>query len=96
MRAHIAVIAVALSFPAYAQNAPKCGPVAEIQKALKDKFNETLTSYGVVNERAVIEVYLSPDGKTWTILALGADGRACFLSAGKDWVSEQPATGKGT
>lgn len=96
MRIALGIALVALSLPAYAQQGTQCGPFAEMQKALKERFNETPAGYGQVNERAVIELFTSPDGGTWTILAIGADGKACFLSAGKDWVFEPMEPGKGT
>ncbi len=27
----------------------------------------------------------APDGKTFTILVIGRDGRACAIAVGKDW-----------
>lgn len=93
----ILVLALSLAaIPANAQNSPQCGPIAEVARQLKDKYSETPLSYGLINGRVVLELYVSPDGKTWTILAVGTDGKACFMSAGKDWVTEPKDEGKGT
>ena len=40
---------------------------------------------GIVNDKAVMIVFVSPDGATWTLAALGTDGKACLVASGVDW-----------
>ena len=68
--------------PALADTA--CGPRAEIVAKLAQEFKESQQAVGLVNENAVLEVFVSGNG-TWTIIATGTDGKSCLLSAGKDW-----------
>jgi hypothetical protein len=64
--------------------APPCGEREEIVKKLSEEFKESPQSVGVVNQSAVIEVFVSENG-TWTIIASGTDGKSCVLSAGEGW-----------
>lgn len=61
-----------------------CGPRAEVIAKLAQDFDEAQEAVGVVNDRAVIELYVSGAG-TWTLIASGTDGISCIVSAGKDW-----------
>lgn len=61
-----------------------CGPRAQIVDKLAHQFKESQQAVGLVNDKAVLEIYVSSQG-TWTIIATGTDGNSCLLSAGKDW-----------
>jgi hypothetical protein len=78
-----ALCAATLSGPsAFAEEA--CAPRAEIVAKLAQDFRERQEAVGLVNDQAVLEVFVSANG-TWTILASGTDGTSCVLSAGQDW-----------
>jgi hypothetical protein len=64
--------------------APPCGTRDEIVKKLSEEFKEAPQSVGVVNQDAVVEVFVSENG-TWTIIASGTDGKSCVLSSGEGW-----------
>ena len=61
-----------------------CAPRAEIVQKLANDFKEQQQAVGMVNEQAVLEVFVSGKG-TWTIIATGTDGNSCVISAGQDW-----------
>ncbi len=63
-----------------------CGERDRLVGELEQHFNETVTAIGVVDERAVVEVFVSDSG-SWTIVATGTDGLSCILSAGEGWES---------
>lgn len=63
-----------------------CGARNEIVQKLSTQFKEAPQSVGVVDQSAVLEVFVS-DAGTWTILATGTDGNSCILSAGDGWQS---------
>lgn len=81
-----------LSSAAFAAPAPDasaetmCGNRNDIVAKLSQYYNENPEAVGLVNNGAVIEVFVSNVG-TWTILATGTDGRSCVLSAGEGWDS---------
>jgi hypothetical protein len=77
--------ATALAAPAaLAQQQTACGPRGKIVNKLSTEFNEHQQAVGYVNQKAILEVFVSAKG-TWTIIASGTDGNSCLLSAGKDW-----------
>src|SRR4051812_25310972 len=69
---------------ALAQQQNVCGPRAQIVDKLSNEFKEHQQALGYVNDKAVLEIFVSAKG-TWTIIATGTDGNSCLLSAGKDW-----------
>ena len=69
---------------AMAQGAPPCMAFAEIAKALK-KWNEVPISTGLVNEGAIVILFASPGGASWTFAVRKANGEVCFLAAGTNW-----------
>jgi hypothetical protein len=82
--AMLSIPAVLAPGAASAQQA--CAPRGQIVAKLAQDFREHQQAVGVVNEQAVLEVYVSGAG-TWTIIATGTDGNSCVVSAGKDWDS---------
>ena len=89
---------ILLSAPAaLAQDAAQqtCGQRAEIVSKLNRDFKENQEAVGLVNDQAVIELYISGKG-TWTIIASGTDGTSCVVSAGKDWEGQNFVKGLDT
>lgn len=70
-----------------------CGKRAAIVAKLGEVFRESPTAVGVVNQDAVIEIFVSSRG-TWTILATGTDGQSCVVSSGEDWESTSMVIGE--
>lgn len=66
---------------------PDCAPRDQIVAKLSKEFKETQQAVGLVNQQAVLEVFVSEAG-TWTIIATGTDGSSCLLSAGDNWESK--------
>ena len=62
----------------------RCGPHGEIIKVLAGKYQEQRRALGLINEKAVMEVYISPKG-TWTMLVTDHAGVSCVLAAGESW-----------
>ncbi|MGY6707930.1 MAG: hypothetical protein ACXIVF_06345 [Rhizobiaceae bacterium] len=63
-----------------------CGERDRIVGELEQHFQENVTAVGMVDDNAVVEVFVSDSG-TWTIIATGTDGMSCVLSAGEGWES---------
>ncbi len=68
---------------AFAQ-APTCGPRAAVAQSLAAQYREKPQSIGVVDDKTVVEVFVS-DAGTWTIIATDTDGNSCVISAGEGW-----------
>ncbi len=78
-----------LTVPAFAQQqlGPQqlaCAPRQEITSKLARDYKEIQQGVGVVNDQAVIEIFVSGKG-SWTIIATGVDGNSCLLSSGENW-----------
>lgn len=69
-----------------------CSERANIVTELEQHFNESATAVGMVDNSAVVEVFVSDSG-SWTILATGTDGKSCIISAGEGWESTQMVRG---
>ena len=79
----IAVLA-ALAAPAYAQS-PQCTTWETMKAYLASEYHEVEVGGGLVNAQAAMVILMSPGGSTWTLAALGTDGKACLVASGVDW-----------
>ena len=80
--------AAAVAFAPLAAQAQtlRCGQRGDIVSFLEERFNEKQQGYGTVGNRAVFELFVSPDG-TWTILMSRTDSLTCIVAAGQNWES---------
>ena len=76
-----------------AQSQEQCGPRAKVVNVLNAKFQESQRAMGLINERAMMEVYISAKG-TWTMVVTDEAGMTCVLAAGEAW-DELPARALG-
>ena len=96
----IAIAAAALALlvpsPTAAQEPPgsTCATRAEALKNLSDKYSEAPIGMGVTNKGAVIEVLVSQDGVTWTIIITLPNGVSCMVASGESWEYETPPVGE--
>ena len=67
-----------------AEAAPQCGNHDKIVEVLGDKFKETRRVMGVVNAKAVMEIFMSPQG-TWTMVITHTSGLSCIAASGEEW-----------
>ena len=81
-----AILAAAALFSCVteASAAMPCGAHDAVTKSLTTKFKEARRIMGVMNARAVMEVFLSPQG-TWTVLVTDTAGTTCVIATGQDW-----------
>ena len=81
--AALAAISLA-SIACIAEAAPQCSSHDKIVDALGNKFKETRRVMGVVNSRAVMEIFMSPQG-TWTMVITDTSGTSCVTASGEEW-----------
>lgn len=82
-------LAAALAVPV-AAGAQSCAPRDDMIAHLSETYGESLMAGGVRDAQAMIEVWASPDGATWTLLLTYATGLSCIYAAGTDWVGAAP------
>ncbi|MBW9065197.1 hypothetical protein JNB71_17985 [Rhizobium herbae] len=80
-----ALMALALTaYPAAAQPVLNCAEHSKIVEFLGSHYSETLQAIGLINDAAILEVYVSKGG-SWTILVTNVSGRSCVVFAGQNW-----------
>jgi len=69
---------------AFAQ--PVCIPVNVMKEQMEKTYHEFPVASGVTTKgNAVVQIYASADGKTFTVVIIGTNGIACGVAAGTDW-----------
>ena len=63
---------------------------------LKDEFQELQGAYGLVGDKAILELFLSPQGATWTLVITDVSGKSCILAAGDSWEQKPDIAGVDT
>ena len=67
-----------------AQSQDQCGPRDQVVKVLNAKYQESQRALGLINEKAMMEVYISAKG-TWTMVVTNDAGVTCVVAAGEAW-----------
>lgn len=83
-----AVIGVAGAASAQAQ-VRACGPRPEVVFWLESQFQERQAGFGLIDDRAVMELYTSSSG-SWTLIVTDRLKRTCFVASGNSWVNVPP------
>lgn len=63
----------------------QCAARGNLLEILNSQYDETARAIGVISEEAVLEVFVSKESGTWTVLITDPDGLSCVLAAGQDW-----------
>lgn len=89
-------LGLAANRPAAADStASRCGQHTKIVDFLEKRYGETPRGIGLVSDTGVMQVYVSEENGTWTILVTNAEGQACLMASGKGWEDvKQEAKGK--
>lgn len=66
-------------------SAQTCGPRESIERALTRQYEETVAYIAVTKSGALLEVLVSKERDTWSIVVLNRDGTACLIAAGRTW-----------
>ena len=57
---------------------------------LAEEFQETLYGHGILSDKQVLAVFVSPRGATFTIVFTTPEGVTCPIGAGHNWQSVPP------
>lgn len=63
-----------------------CATHDDITTRLGESFQEKQKAFGLVGNKAIVELFVSGKG-SWTIIVTGTDGNTCVLAAGEGWES---------
>jgi hypothetical protein len=70
-----------------------CAKHALIAEYLKNEFQELQGAFGLIGDKAILELFLSPHGATWTIVITDVSGKSCILAAGSSWEQKPGISG---
>jgi hypothetical protein len=62
-----------------------CARRNQVVTTLADRYGEAREAIGLASNGAVIEVFASADGATWTITATLASGMTCLVASGEHY-----------
>lgn len=87
------VLAALVSFPATAQEI--CGDRKEIVNRLESAYIEKQIALGLDSSGRLIELFVSKETGTFTILQSTTEGTSCLMAAGEGWMDSQLKESKG-
>ena len=70
---------------------PPCGDRDAIVERLEAKWGETFAGGGLQSSSSLFEVWMSAEKGTWTILKTNANGTACVMASGTNWLESLPS-----
>jgi len=80
--------------PSQTAVAPACHSHADLTEMLNQKFAELPSAVGLQANGRLVEVFVSNDGTSWTIVVTRPDGWSCIVAVGEHWESlPDPITG---
>ena len=66
---------------------PACHSHADLTEMLNQKFAEQPSALGLQANGHLVEVFVSNDGTSWTIVVTRPDGWSCIVAVGEHWES---------
>jgi hypothetical protein len=94
---HLSAAALAgmlgLASPALAQVPPQttvtpsCHSHGDLAAMLNNRYSEQPSALGVQANGHLVEVFVSNDGTSWTIVVTRPDGWSCIVAVGENWES---------
>lgn len=84
-----AALFAAIPWPALAA-AAACAPRDDILARLAEQYDERPIGVGLTSSGALMELLVSPDGRTWTIILSLPDGQSCLVTSGESWQEREP------
>jgi hypothetical protein len=68
-------------------------PRDDVVRLLADRFAEAPVALGIAANGALVELFTSRDGATWTIIVTYPDGLSYLLASGRHWMPAPRAPG---
>ena len=72
-----------------------CNPRSDFVEHLKEKYDEQPLYFGLNNDGRVVEVFGTPDGKTWTMIITDTRSLSCVVTSGEAWQKTAPTAPSG-
>lgn len=80
----LVALCLGVAWPAAAQAVivPKCGPAEDVARQLADDYGEAVRATGRLRNGSVVELWLSEEARTFTVITRDRDGRRCVWMFG--------------
>ena len=75
---------------------PQCTERATALAHLAKKYGEASVAAGITLNGALVEVFTTGDGNTWTIIVSTPNGMSCLVAAGEGWRTFERPKPEGT
>lgn len=69
---------------------PRCGNRSDLVEWLSQGYSEQWLGQGVSREGLLVELFVAPDSRSWTVIVTRPDGVTCLVSAGHGWEGTLP------
>lgn len=69
----------------------QCNTYKKGRAHLEKTYGEVVVYRGLASNGNLIEVLVSPGGKSWSIIVIFPNGRACITASGEDWIDVNKA-----
>lgn len=79
----LSIIVILLSTTLVVAQPHLCRITKDFTEYLKSKYNEEPISIGIINQKNLFMLFVSPNGATWSAAARRADGIMCFIATGR-------------
>lgn len=77
-------LGMAATSPAFGQS-QTCMKRVDLVRQLADRFQEAPIGLGIADNGSAVEVFVNPDGATWTLTMTMPNGLTCLLATGEHW-----------
>ena len=67
-----------------------CADRGELVDSLATRYSEAFIGGGLQSAQQIVEVWVSEEKGTWTVLMTRADGKSCIMASGTNWRSFPP------
>jgi hypothetical protein len=80
------MLIAASAAPALAATVPAaCAEHDEAFAHLEAKYGERVVAGGLASNGGHLEILVSPDGKTWSVMLTMPNGLTCLIASGEAW-----------
>jgi hypothetical protein len=76
--------------PALAEAESICADRESLVAALENEYGEQHRASGLQNARSMVEIWVSDETGTWTVLLTDPDGKSCVAASGGSWLEYPP------
>lgn len=85
-----AMVAVAHTAQAQQPQRPPCGKHEIIAKKLEQDYGEVPAVFAMQLNGKLLQVFVSEENNTWTMVETVPTGTSCIVAAGKNWTPVPP------